>query len=841
MPHTNTVYEFGPYRLNLAQRVLTRAGEIVSLTPKATEILRLLVINAGQLVEKDDLLKEVWPDTFVEESNLTQNIFTLRRALGDERTGPKYIETVARRGYRFVASVKVCETDAQEGSGADSERVRLSPGGEPHLVIAVLPFINATGDSALEYLAEGVTDNIINSLSRVSKLRVMARSAVFRHKRREFDPQVIGKELGAYAVLVGQLNSRPEGIAISAELVEVSNGWQLWGDSFDSDGTDLLQMQDAITRQLLVNLKLKLTGEEEKRVTARYTENAAAYQAYLEGRYHWSHYTRSGIEKAIGHFRQAIELDPNYALAYAGIVDCYLRLATNYLPPEEDAASLGNAVSLGNETSSDSKTSFDSKVRFDEQSNARVKLRFEWDWKAVERERRRANELNADYPSPHQWYVAYQLSEQLYRYSLSGKSKSESLKNWHQTSKRASQIPSLQLTPTEEIQILCAVARDQMAVGNYEAAKLILLDWFVPGKWPKLGPLNGFAAADLLFTCGSLSGWIAGSGQVVHGHKHAEALLNGSVALFEQLGIKSRSVEARVELARGYYQQGLFDSAYETISTALSEVPDDHLEVKIAGLVVWGQIERELGRLRASLVRLREAAATEAAGQLITGRCNLDLATTLKDVAISEREEAHFHEAKLHFLRALYESEALGSHRNAAVVENNMGFLLLSIGAHEESERHLLRSRRLFTALSDSVRTAQVNETLARLYIETERYTLAHDVINQAVSVLELTDNEAILSEALTTSGIVACRLGNFTDGKARFESAHNVAQRCEDSQGASRALLSMLEEMGNRLEIKETFKMADQLNKLLAATEQISLRLRMEQAIFKSTTMRRA
>ena len=203
-------------------------------------------------------------------------------------------------------------------------------------MVAVLPFLNSTGDRELEYLADGLTDNIINNLSRVSKLRVMSRSAVFRYRSKEADPRQSGRELGANVVLVGKINARASGLTIGVELVDVTTGWQLWGESFDSESKDLLQIQEVITKQLLATLKLKLTGEEERQVTARYTDNAEAYQSYLEGRYHWSRYTKKGIEKAIQHFRQAIELDPNYALAYAAIVDCYLRLATNYLPPEHD-------------------------------------------------------------------------------------------------------------------------------------------------------------------------------------------------------------------------------------------------------------------------------------------------------------------------------------------------------------------------------------------------------------------------------------------------------------------------------------------------------------------------
>src|SRR5689334_22655100 len=460
MPHTpHSCYAFGPYRLNPAQRLLTRNGELIALTPKAIDILTLLVMNAGRLVEKDDLLKEVWADTFVEESNLAQNIFTLRRALGDDRAGLKYIETVPRHGYRFIASVKACIGEEPEASEAEPENFATDDGAGAQIVVAVLPFINATGDDSLEYLAEGVTDNIINHLSRVSALRVMSRSAVFRHKRNELDPQVLGKELGANAVLVGTIGARPEGIGVVVELVDVATGWQLWGESFDSESKDLLQIQDAITRQLLVNLKLKLTGEEENRVTARYTENAQAYRAYLEGRYHWSRYTRTGIEKAIGHFREAIELDPNYALAYSAIVDCYLRLATNYLPPE-GLESTGNELITSGAYGPDRNSI--------ENDNHNVALRFEWDWKRAAREWRRANELNTDYPAAHQWYSVYLMSEDIYRFSSnpSARFKADPLS----ISRMPIQITLLQPTSNELAQVSCTIAREQIDVGNYEAA-----------------------------------------------------------------------------------------------------------------------------------------------------------------------------------------------------------------------------------------------------------------------------------------------------------------------------------------------------------------------------------
>ena len=821
----NLNYEFGPYCLNPALLRLTREGEKISLTPKAVEILALLVTNAGQLVAKDFLLNQVWPNTFVEDANLAQNIFLLRRALGDERDGPKYIETVARRGYRFIATVRVFDAEESNGDAVESTSEAKDgngAAGSKRIVIAVLPFVNATGDPNVEYLSEGVADNIINNLARVSQLRVMSRSAVFRHRKDVFDPLVVGRELGAKAVLVGQIAARPAGIAIGVELVEVAKGWQLWGETFDCELKDILEIQDTITRQLLVNLKLKLSGEEEKRITARYTENAEAYQAYLEGRYHWSLYTRTGIEKAIGHFRQAIELDPNYALAYAAIVDCYLRLATNYLPPE------GNIYRLAIEGV------YNPRATPSSQYEQRIKLRFKWDWNGIERELRRASELRTNYPSIYQWYAAYRRSRQLYRESASGKQHGRILETDFDP-RLTSRIPSIGLTPAEEVQILCSIARDQMAIGNYEAARLILQQWSVQGKWPKLDHLNAYAAADLLFTIGSLLGSIAGSKQVVHGHRHAEALLNGSVALFEQLGMTTRSVEARMELTRCYYRQGLLEIARETILTALTELAADQLELKTLALITLGVIERDSGRLKDSLVNLREAAGLEVAGRLVTGRCNIDLATTLKDLAFSHGEKQYLGEAKSRFLRALYESEALGHHRNVASVENNFGFLLLNLGAYEESEQHLLRADRIFDALCDNVRGAQVKDTLARLYIETKQHIHAEQVINLAVETLELTDSEAILAEALTTKGLVASRAGRYSDGKRSFEAAYKVAERCGDHQGTVRALLGLFEEMRNHLDQHERRKIGLQLTRLVPAIEHPSLLDRAEHVIAQS------
>jgi tetratricopeptide (TPR) repeat protein len=201
-------------------------------------------------------------------------------------------------------------------------------------------------------------------------------------------------------------------------------------------------------------------------------------------------------------------------------------------------------------------------------------------------------------------------------------------------------------------------------------------------------------------------------------------------------------------------------------------------------------------------------------------------------MAISEGEESYSDEAKLHFLRALYECEVLGHHRNVAVAENNMGFLLLSLGSFEESEKHLLRSRRLFECFSYSIQAAQVNETLARLYIETKQYDLAQEVIARAVETLEFTDSEAFLAEALTTAGVVATRQHGYPAAYRNFEAAYKIAERCGDNEGAGRALLIMYEEMGDRLERLEKTQISEKLKKLFAMTQQRALLSRVEKCI---------
>lgn len=832
MQASKNSYRFGPYRLDASQRVLLRDGRPVSLTLKAFDTLVALVQKQGHIVEKDDLMKQVWPDACVEDSNLTQNIFTLRRVLGETAEGSKYIETVPRRGYRFVAPVnevlEISPTPAKAAEGYQAVgQFSDVPSSQTTRFLAVLPFINASNDGDTEYLSDGITESIINSLAQLPLLRVMSRSTVFRYKSTELDAQRIGRELGVDAVLVGRVHSYDQRLVIGAELVDVANGWQLWGESYDRGSGAIFEVQDEIARQISAALRLKLSGEEERRLAKRHTRSTEAYQFYLKGRFYWSKYTEEGLELAIAHFRQAINLDPNYALAYAGIVDCYLRLATNYIPPADALPSISGLRAREK----------DEAIPEAQPSPGMFKMRQEWDRKAAERESERAIELKSTYPAAHQWHAVYLFSAALYREATNETDCEHQVGDDGTTHLADAQVPSesrgADLTLAEEVQVFCTVAREQIEAGNFEAACVVLQRWWTIGEWPKVEGLEPHSSADLLFTTGSLAGWIASSRQVPKGQKHAEALLNGSIALFEQLGLKKRSAEARIELGYCYYREGLFDLARSTLKAALQVLPSEETELRSMGLIRLAVIECDAGRLHDSLERLTEVAEiVELVGPWVTGRYHLELATTLKDLGIAETREVFFDRALAHYQEALYEFEAIGNHRLAAIAENNYGFLFLALKRLDEAETHLVRARTLFEGFADKVREAQVDETLAQLHIAAERLDLAEQAIMRAIQPLQIGGEEALLAEALTTQGVILCRLRRHREAKRVLERANRVAESCGDREGAGRALLILIEELPEELDSNERLEFGSRLGRLLGDSQKASILTRLERSL---------
>ncbi|HKQ51774.1 MAG TPA: protein kinase [Pyrinomonadaceae bacterium] len=268
--------------------------------------------------------------------------------------------------------------------------------------VAVLPFVNAGGDANTEYLSDGLTESLINSLSELPNLKVIARSSVFRYKGKEVDPQTVGRELGVHAVLTGRVVRMNDDLFIETELVDVDTQTRLWGERYSRKLSDIIALQDDISREISEQLRLKLSGEERKQLAKRYTENSEAYQLYWKGRYYWNKRRPEDIREAIRYFQQAIELDPNYALAYTGLADCYVLGNLLQLSPKE---AMPVAIEQTNRA-----LQIDPELAEAHTSLAKIKLSYEWDWAGAESEFRRALELKPGYATAHQWYGVY-LSE----------------------------------------------------------------------------------------------------------------------------------------------------------------------------------------------------------------------------------------------------------------------------------------------------------------------------------------------------------------------------------------------------------------------------------------------
>jgi DNA-binding winged helix-turn-helix (wHTH) protein/TolB-like protein/Flp pilus assembly protein TadD len=451
---TSTFYEFGRFRVKADERVLRRGEELVSLTPKAFDILLTLLENAGRIVNKDDLMKKVWPNTFVEEGNLTQNVSLLRKALGESATGPQFIETVPRRGYRFVAAVSRGNGNGQDSAvqnrsippitSAQSNSQSTEPvphsvnsgrwtldvghwtflsgrasavaitlgavlvtivaiayfsgrdkaGASPAAIqsIAVLPFVDDSPNGDAGFLDDEIAESLVNSLTKLPKLRVVPRSVMVSYKGRNVDPRKVGEELNVRAVVTGRIRRLGDTISIQADLVDLDSVSQIWGQHYDRRLADILLVQEEISRDIFENLRLKLNVEEQKQLEA--------YRLYLKGRNAWNKRTREGMEQGIEYFQQAITADPNYAAAYAGLADCYnMQVIYGVHEPKEGfpkaKAAAVKALEI-DETLAEAHTSL-----------AFIKFRWEGDRVEAEREFRLAIKHKPTYAPAHQWYSSY--------------------------------------------------------------------------------------------------------------------------------------------------------------------------------------------------------------------------------------------------------------------------------------------------------------------------------------------------------------------------------------------------------------------------------------------------
>lgn len=393
------IYEFNGFRLEADQRRLLYEGQPVPLKPKVFDLLLFLVKMRGQLVVKEDLMREVWPDAIVEENNITVSMSILRKTLGDHNVKRQFIETVPRRGYRFFAEVTEITTGQRETIEFRRPLTQKALEEEPIDSLAVIPMQNPGSDPNVEYLSEGITESIINMLSRIPQLRVLACSTVLRFKGKDIDPQSVGLQLKVRAVMMIRVLRLEEKLIIRSELVKVADGSQLWGEQYNRSPSDLLAIQDEIAKAIWESLKFKLTRQDQIRLAKQPTDNTEAYNLYLRGRYFWNKYNKEWVLKAIEAFKQAIAIDNNYALAYCGMADAYFRLSNLHFLPREVLPKAKEAALRAVE--------IDENLPEAHSSLALVSVYYDHDWNRAEKEFRKALELDPFLISAHQRYGSY--------------------------------------------------------------------------------------------------------------------------------------------------------------------------------------------------------------------------------------------------------------------------------------------------------------------------------------------------------------------------------------------------------------------------------------------------
>jgi TolB-like protein/DNA-binding winged helix-turn-helix (wHTH) protein/Flp pilus assembly protein TadD len=441
-------YEFGPYRIDTEERLLHRDGELVALPPKAVVTLLVLVTNAGRMVEKDDLMKAVWPDTFVEEGALARNISLLRKALGDTGDEAAYIETIPKRGYRFVAPVRAIAGNSH-GAAVDSESVEPSPAPvavapsrrvmkwtavgavlvvaalavaaylmrgrqavsapsvqAPEAALAVLPFRSFKSDPSQDYFADGITQALITDLAKLGNLRVISLASESSQGQATEALNALVRNRSVHLCLTGTILRSESRVRIDAQLIDPSTRAVHWANYYERDITDVLALEsevaEAIASEIQVSIRAEAKPPKVRYAVTHQKIDPGTLDLYLRGRYFWNRRTEEGLKRAARYFQQAIAADPTYALAYTGLADSYALLGSigiDGMPPTK-AMPLAKAAAQ-------KALEMDPEQAEAHVSLAYVKLSYDWDLPGASKEFARALALNPSSATAHHWYSHY--------------------------------------------------------------------------------------------------------------------------------------------------------------------------------------------------------------------------------------------------------------------------------------------------------------------------------------------------------------------------------------------------------------------------------------------------
>lgn len=390
---SNGHYCFGDFTLDLESRHLTQNGIIIKLTSKSFDLLQLLIAKHGKVVTRDEILEKVWQEEYVEDSNVNVQIAILRKILGSHND---FIQTISKRGYCFTAKVEENTASTNGYAVPDSQTENEISS------LAVLPLINLDKNEELDYFADGLTESLINLLSKMPELKVMAYRTVARFKNQDFDVADIGKTLHVGAILTGRVRQFRDEVTISAELIRVKDESLIWGTSYQKTHSEIFQIQKEITQSIAERLLPRLTNREKDLLINRQTQNAEAYNAYLKGCHFLSTHTKEGLEKSLGYFYKAIEIDDKYALSYVGIANAYFLLnGYTFSPVNDILTDTYSAIKKALEIAPDL-----AEVRA---TLGTIKFVYEWNWQEAENEFLLAIKFNPNYTFARYWYVVFLL------------------------------------------------------------------------------------------------------------------------------------------------------------------------------------------------------------------------------------------------------------------------------------------------------------------------------------------------------------------------------------------------------------------------------------------------
>jgi TolB-like protein/DNA-binding winged helix-turn-helix (wHTH) protein len=442
---TTQLYEFDDFRIDPIRRSVHRLDDLIHLPPKVFATLLTLVQHHGTVIEKSVLIDAVWPDTIVEENNLTQNISAIRRALGGDSERQRYVVTIPGHGYSFVADVREIprnglrvEIDDEEAAVEQLNDPRLyeapvrrsisarykllralaailgvvaiaavwvisrdqpKSGVTANRSIAVLPFQPVDGEPSDRYIGTGMADALMTKLSNIGQINVRSTSSMLRRSGQTQDAPAEGRELGVDFVIDGHFQRQDDRLRMTVQLIRTSDGATLWAKPFDERFTDVFALQDSISEQAASALKLTLSGAEHRQIKRRYTEHTGAYLAYMQAAYLMREPGSDKLKKSIDYYQQAVDLDPKYALAYAGLADSYMRLHARGIligkTPSIDLARTSLSRSL----------ELDNTVAYAHSMRGFIAFRYEWDFPKAEREYHQARTLDPNYVNS--WFGFY--------------------------------------------------------------------------------------------------------------------------------------------------------------------------------------------------------------------------------------------------------------------------------------------------------------------------------------------------------------------------------------------------------------------------------------------------